>query len=210
MKKIAIIGASGHGKVVADLAQMCGYQVFFFDDSFPNLKQIAHWSVIGSFSDLLNQNQNQDQNHVFEFAVVAIGDNKTRSKLSEQLSEVGFSLATLIHHSAVVSQYAVVESGSVVFANAVINAFAKIGKNCIINTGAIVEHDCIIKDAVHLSPNVALAGNTKVGISTWLGIGSVTKQGVEIGDNSTIGANSTVLNNIPSNVTAVGSPATVK
>ncbi len=40
MKKIAIIGASGHGKVVADLAQMCGYQVFFFDDSFPNLIKI--------------------------------------------------------------------------------------------------------------------------------------------------------------------------
>jgi len=214
MKKIAIVGASGHGRVVADLAEMCGYQVFFFDDSFPNLKQIAHWSVIGSFSDLLNQNQNQNQGQnqklAFDYAIVAIGDNETRSKLSVQLRALDFILPALIHPSAVVSQYAVVESGSVIFANAIINAFAKIGSDCIINTGTIVEHDCIIDNAVHLSPNVALAGATKVGTATWLGIGSVTKQGVEIGSHSIIGANSTVLTNISANVTAVGSPATVK
>lgn len=204
MKKIAIIGASGHGKVVADLAEIIGYTVGFFDDAFPQLQQIEHWPVRGTFTDLLTQ---QD---CYQYAIVAIGHNETRAKLSEQLTELHFSLPTLIHPTAVVSQYASINSGNVIFANAVINAFAQIGKNCIINTGAVVEHDCKIADGVHLSPNVALAGCAIIGAYTWLGIGSVTKQGVEIGSHSIIGANSTVLTNIPSNVTAVGSPAVVK
>jgi len=204
MKTLAIVGASGHGKVVADLAELCGFNVTFFDDAFPQLKQVEHWPVKGSFTDLLTQ---QD---CYQYAIVAIGNNAIRSKLSEQLIESGFNLPVLIHPSAIVSQYAHINEGSVVFANAVINAFAQIGENCIINTGAIIEHDCIIANGVHLSPKVSLAGATKVGAATWLGIGSVTKQGIEIGANSIIGANATVLNNIPSNVTVVGSPAVSK
>ena len=32
MPKLAILGASGHGKVVADIAELNGYDVVFFDD----------------------------------------------------------------------------------------------------------------------------------------------------------------------------------
>ena len=37
MKKIIIIGASGHGKVVADVARLNGYdEIVFLDDSKPH------------------------------------------------------------------------------------------------------------------------------------------------------------------------------
>ncbi len=204
MKKIAVVGASGHGKVIADLAEACGYQVFFFDDAFPEKTHLEHWAVLGSFDDLFAQPD------AFPSVFVAIGNNAIRAKLANQLQAHGFTLPVLIHPSAVISQYASIASGSAVLANVVVNAFAKVAQNCIINTAAVVEHDCILEEAVHLSPNVALAGNTKVNAFSWLGIGSVTKQGVEIGTNTIIGANSTVLENIPANVTAVGSPALIK
>lgn len=204
MKKIAIVGASGHGKVVADLAEILGYDVSFFDDAYPNKKLVEHWSVLGKFKDLLCMNDKYDA------AIVAIGNNQIRMKLSERLTEADFYLPVLIHPSSTVSRYASIDAGTVVFANSVVNAFAKLGKGCIINSSATVEHDCVLGEGVHLSPNVTLAGTTKVGGYSWLGIGSVTKQLVEIGAHTTIGANSTVIHNIPSNVTAIGTPAIIK
>jgi sugar O-acyltransferase (sialic acid O-acetyltransferase NeuD family) len=204
MQRLAIVGASGHGKVVADLAELLGYEVAFYDDAYPKKTNIEHWSVIGTFDELL-KNKNDYKN-----AVVAIGNNSIRAYICHQLINANFNLPLLIHPSAVVSKYAKISSGSVVFASAVVNAFAQVGQNCIINTGAVVEHDCVIDDGVHLSPNVTLAGGTKIGKLSWLGLGSVTKQLIEVGTNTTVGANSTVTKNIPSNVTAFGSPAAIK
>ena len=203
-KKLAIVGASGHGKVVADLAELCGYDVVFFDDAYPEKQKIEHYNIEGSFTDLLKSQ------HKYSKAIVAIGNNKIRLNLSKQLSHNGFALPSLIHPASIVSKYAKVADGSVVFAGSVINAFAQVGENCIINTGAVVEHDCVLGNAVHLSPNVALAGATIIGDSAWIGIGAVTCQLIEIGKNSIVGANSTVINNIPADVTAFGSPAVVK
>jgi sugar O-acyltransferase (sialic acid O-acetyltransferase NeuD family) len=201
VKKIAVFGASGHGKVVAELAEESGYQVVFFDDAYPDKQKIEHWPVVGDFVDLLNSKEN------YKHAVVAIGNNQIRFNLSDKLLNSGFNLPVLIHPNAVVSRYAQIEDGTVVFANAVINAFSKISCYCIINTSAIVEHDCMLGDAVHLSPNVALAGGTKIDKLSWLGLGSVTRQLVRIGSNVIVGANATVVKDIPKNVTVVGTPA---
>lgn len=203
MKKLAIFGASGHGKVVADLAELLDYKVTFFDDAYPDKKSIEHWLIAGNRNDLF------ELSNLYDYAVVAIGNNQIRNTLSITLINEGFKMPTLIHPTSVISKYSNISEGSVIFANVVVNAFAQVGRNCIINTGAIVEHDCVIGLATHLSPNVALAGGTKIGDFSWLGIGSVTKQLVEIGDHTIIGANSTVISIIPSNVTAVGSPAVI-
>jgi sugar O-acyltransferase (sialic acid O-acetyltransferase NeuD family) len=204
VKTLAIIGASGHGKVLADMAELLGYNVTFFDDAYPNKLANEHWPIAGNLTVLL-KNPN-----LYECVVVAIGNNQMRNTLCIKLINDGFKLPTLIHPTSVISKYAKIADGSVFLANSVVNAFAQIGRNCIINTGAIIEHDCVIGEAVHVSPNVALAGGTKVGDLSWLGIGSLTKQLVEICENTIIGANTTVINNIPSNVMAVGTPAVIK
>jgi sugar O-acyltransferase (sialic acid O-acetyltransferase NeuD family) len=201
MNEIAIIGAGGHGKVVADLAEICGYSPVFFDDRYPNKLKHEHWPVVGTFDDILGAQAK------YANVLVAIGDNHKRMKLSKLLNEECFNLPSLIHPSAIISKYANVESGTIILANVIINAFAKIAKNCIINTGVIVEHDCIIGDSVHLSPRVVLAGGTVVGDFTWVGIGSVSRQLAQIGEDSIVGANSTIIKNIPANVTVFGTPA---
>jgi len=201
MNELAIVGASGHGKVVADLAELLGYSVFFFDDAYPSKKSLEHWPIKGTVTDLL-----RSKNKI-PHAIVAIGDNLIRGKLSNKLQTQGFILPKLIHPKATVSQYATIKNGTVVFAHAVVNAFAKVGDFCIINTGAIVEHDCVLENGVHLSPNVSLAGATSIGEFTWVGIGSVSKQLINIGNNTVVGANSTIIKDIPSNVIAFGSPA---
>jgi sugar O-acyltransferase (sialic acid O-acetyltransferase NeuD family) len=203
-KALYIIGASGHGKVIADLAELLGYTVYFYDDAYPKKTQIEHWTIHGTFSDLVQLNL-KDKN-----LVVGIGNNTIRREKILISEKHDFRLPTLIHPSATISRYAKIDDGSVIFAGAIINAFAKIGRGCIINTAAIVDHDCIINDFAHISPNSALAGSVVVGECSWIGIGSQINQLVSIGSSTLIGAGSTVVKDIPDNVTAFGSPALVK
>jgi len=203
MKKVAIVGASGHGKVVADLAELCGYEVVFFDDAYPEKTGIEHWHLAGTFADLIAQRDD------FGFAIVAIGNNRVRVKLARELVTAGIELITLIHPTAVVSRYAAIGRGTVIFANAVVNAFARVGENVIINTSAVVEHDCVVACGGHLSPNAAIAGGVMVEEFSWIGIGAVALQLMRIGCNTVVGANSTVIRDLSEGVTAVGSPAKV-
>ncbi|KAF7779303.1 hypothetical protein PMAN_a0164 [Pseudoalteromonas marina] len=200
VKTLAILGASGHGKVIADIAEQLGFSVSFYDDAFPDKKNIEHWPVIGTFSDLLNVPNNQVS------VAVAIGHNITRKVKIETLDQKGYMLPVLIHPTAVISKYAQIDSGSVIAANAVINTFAEVGRGCIINTSAIIEHDCRIGDFTHICPGTSLAGGVSVGRASWVGIGSKVKQLIHIGDNTLIGAGSLVVKDISSDVTAYGSP----
>ncbi|TMO76926.1 acetyltransferase [Pseudoalteromonas sp. S3776] len=204
-KELAIVGASGHGKVVADIAEQLGFIVKFYDDAYPNKTYIEHWPIDGSCADLIALNKAGNKRNIN--AIVAIGNNQIRQQKVELLKQNSFNLITLIHPTAVISQYATIAQGSVVFAGAIINAFANIGVGCIINTSAIIEHDCAIGDFTHICPNTALAGGVIVGSKSWVGIGSQIKQLIVIGDNCMIGAGSTVVKNLPNNVTAFGSPA---
>jgi len=200
IKTLAIIGASGHGKVIADIAEQLGFSVNFYDDAFPNKKNIEHWPVIGTFSDLLDVPSNQVS------VAVAIGHNITRKVKIETLAKKGYMLPVLIHPTAVISKYAQIDLGSVIAANAVINAFSVVGRGCIINTSAIIEHDCKIDDFTHICPGTSLAGGVNVGQASWIGLGSKVKQLIHIGDNTLIGAGSLVIKDIPSGVIAYGSP----
>ena len=205
-KELAIVGASGHGKVIADIAEQLEYTVNFYDDAYPRKTYIEHWPIQGTCADLIALN---NTNPAFSNTVVAIGNNEIRLQKIELLQKNSFNLITLIHPTAIISPYAAIASGTVVFAGAIINAFAKVGVGCIINTAAVVEHDCIIDDFTHICPNVALAGGVSVGSKSWVGIGSQVKQLITIGDNCLIGAGSAVVKNIPDNVIAFGSPAVV-
>lgn len=207
IKKLAIVGASGHGKVAADIAEQLGFTVSFYDDAYPKKTHIEHWPIKGTCVDLiaLNNSTVTSSNDV----VVAIGNNDIRQQKIKLLQQNGFNLATLTHPTAVISQYSKIAPGTVIFAGAIINAFANIGVGCIINTAAVIEHDCSIGDFSHICPNVVLAGGVSVGTKSWVGIGSQVKQLIAIGDNCLIGAGSTVVKNIPSNITAFGSPAVV-
>lgn len=203
IQSLAILGASGHGKVVADLAELLGYTVTFYDDAYPEKAMLEHWPIAGTFNDLLSLDS--DRLHV----AVAIGHNSIRQGKITTLLDSFFELPTLIHPTSIVSRYANIESGCVILAGSTVNAFATIGKGVIINSGAVIEHDCELADFVHICPNVALAGGVKVGLGAWVGIGSQVRQLVSIGEHSLIGAGSTVIKNISANVVAFGSPAIV-
>ncbi|MGV2989280.1 acetyltransferase [Vibrio sp. E150_011] len=202
MKSCAILGASGHGKVVAEIAELNGYRnISFFDDRWPNLTSVEHWAVSGDTNTLLANVKEYD------ITIVAIGHNTTRCAKQRELSQAGAVFDVIAHPRATLSEHATIGAGSVVMANAVVNPFSCIGASCIINTGSTVDHDCKLAEGVHISPGANLAGGVEVGESSWIGIGSQVNQLVVIGREVIVGSGSTVINNVPSFQTVVGTPA---
>lgn len=198
MKSVIIIGASGHGKVVADIIQKSGDILLGFLDDNPNLtNKFIGFPVLGIVNDYKNYNA--------EF-VIAIGNAEIREKIAKKLSNV--SWYTAIHPTAVISEIDVkIGEGTVIMANVVINSSARIGKHCIINSGAVVEHDNKIEDFVHVSVGAKIAGTVNIGKSSWIGIGAVVSNNLNICSNCIIGAGAVVVKNITKEGKYVGVPA---
>ncbi len=201
IKRLAIIGASGHGKVVADIARASDIiDIVFYDDQYKELKKHYGCRVVGSVEDAL-----VDATKYYDAAVVAIGKSSIRAAVQQRIERLA---PPLIHPTATVSASSKIGAGTVVMPHAVISADVAIGKGVIINSSAIVEHDCKIGDFAHICPNAALAGGVIVGDHSWIGISSSVIQLISIGRNVTVGAGSVVVSNITDGLTVVGSPAT--
>ena len=194
--KLTIIGASGHGKVVADAATHCGYDEIVFLDDDESLSQCGKWPVIGKTSKAA-----KTDNDLF----IAIGNAVTRKQMLEQYADK--HLVTIIHPDAVVAESVYIDVGTVVMPGVVINPDAKIGKGCIINTSSSVDHDCLLEDYVHVSVGAHLSGSVHVGELTWLGAGATVSNNVNICMGCVIGAGAVVIKDITEPGTYVGVPA---
>ena len=195
--RLIIVGAGGHGRVIADNALKNGYsRIEFVDDNMTG--ECMGINIIGTSEDLEKDNDGKTD------FIIGIGDNDFRKMTAEQYN---VNWVSLIHPSAQVASSASVGVGTVVMANAVINACAVVGQHCIVNTGAIVEHDNIVGDYVHLSPNSALGGAVEIGTLTHIGIGATVSNNISICDNCTIGAGAVVVSDIETVGTYIGVPA---
>ncbi len=202
MKRLAIWGASGHGKVIADAAECAGWQeVIFFDDAWPKLASNDPWPIDGDSTALLANLQSYDG------VIVAIGHNPTRLQKLKQLASQGARLVSIVHPTATVSRYVSFGPGTVVMAGAVVHAGTYMGTGCIINTSASVDHDCVLADGVHISPGAHLAGGVTVGETAWVGIGASVRHLIRIGVGAVVGAGAAVVSDVPEQCTMVGVPA---
>ena len=187
MKKLIIIGASGHGKVVADIANKNGYDEICFLDDNGSLIECGGYAVVGKSSQFVVYDSD---------IIVAIGNPTIREKILTEVELAGKHIPTLVHPHASVAENVDIGKGSVVVAGAVINPGTRIGKGCIINTCSSVDHDCRIADYVHISVGAHVAGTVNVGKGTWIGAGANVNNNINICGDRMIGAGAVVLKDI--------------
>jgi len=188
-KNVIIIGASGHGHVIADIVLASGDNlVGFLDDDVAK-------DTLGIVSDYKKYAD-------CEF-IVGVGNTEIR----KNLSLLPLKWHTAIHPSAVISPSSRIGEGTVVMPNAVVNAQSIIGNHCIINSGAIVEHNNIIGNYSHISVGAKLGGTVTLGESVWIGIGAVVSNNLSIDNDVIIGAGSVVVKNILMPGKYIGVPA---
>ena len=194
--KLTIIGASGHGKVIADIARLRGYEEMEFLDDALSLTSCYGISVTGSL-----QKAREIENDLF----IAIGNADIRKKLMETFSEKHFPV--LCHPNAVIGGDVRIGAGTAIMAGTVINPCADIGKGVILNTCSSVDHDCVIHDYVHISVGAHVCGSVEIGEGTWIGAGSTISNNVTICPGCVIGAGAVVVKDIDIPGTYIGVPA---
>lgn len=205
MSSLLIVGAGGHGKVIADSAceLRCWDRIAFVDDKYPALQALLDWPVLG------NINETGEFCNVFPDAIVAIGDNRVRMRIVKRMIGEGFKLPVVIHPRAGVSRFAVLGAGTFVMNQAAVNASATTGKSCIVNTAATVGHDCVLGDFVHVAPGANIGGEAVVGSGSWVGMGAAIIEGVRIGRGVIIGAGAVIVRDVPDCVVVVGVPGNI-
>lgn len=197
--KLKIIGASGHGRVAADIAALMGYDEIEFYDDDPARTSCGGWPVVGPAAQC-----DPMEGEVF----VAIGNPGIRRRLMEAMPAA--RMPVLIHPRAVLARDVRLGRGSVVMAGAVINPGASLGEGVIINTCASVDHDCVLEDYVHVAVGAHLCGADRIGSGTWIGAGATVSNNLSICGGCTVGAGAVVVRSIHRPGVYYGVPAVWK
>ncbi len=172
MKKVIIIGAGGHCKVVIDTLEIINnvekqYEIVGVLDDNESNKDVLGYPILGRLSSL----KNYDEKIAFH---IAIGNNNIREKIYKENCTREF--LRVIHPSATISKYAIIESGSFLGARTVVNPETRIGRGSIINTGSIIEHETWIEEFSHISYGVLIGANCNIKEKSFIDMGEAVKR----------------------------------
>lgn len=208
MNRVIILGAGGHGEVVADLLLQaaeagahCQLLGFLDDNACLVGRRVMGLPVLGLI-DQLNQFEH-------DAVIVAIGDNRTRARIFESLRAKGERFIRAVHPAAVLAREVQLGDGVMICAGVVVNPGSVLGENVILNTACTVDHHCRVGSHAHIGPGVHLGGQVSIGDGALVGIGACVLPQRRVGAWSVIGAGAVVTEDIPAHVTAVGVPARV-
>jgi sugar O-acyltransferase (sialic acid O-acetyltransferase NeuD family) len=206
---IFVIGASGHAKVIIDIVEKQAlWRIAGLIDTYKGPgTQVMGYAVLGSengLADLMAM-------HGVSGAIVAIGDNRIRRQVVERTRPLapGLRFVNAIHPAARIARDVEMGEGVAIMAGVTVNPGTRIGDFCYLNTNASVDHDNVLDPFSCVQPNAATGGNVRLGALSVLAMGATVVQGISIGEDTVIGAGSTVFDDIPGSVVAYGTPCRV-
>jgi sugar O-acyltransferase (sialic acid O-acetyltransferase NeuD family) len=207
-EEFLIFGAGGHARVVIASLFSQGLRLIkiFDDDSAKKNTVLLGCSVFGTRQALVEYQQKNKQARL----IVAIGVDRVRKKIYQELIAQGVEMGQAIHADTSIAPGVILGKGLMIMARAVVNPDAQIGNNVIINTGVIIEHDCMIGNHSHIAPGAVLCGGVKVGGLTLIGAGAVVLPGIQIGHNCVVAAGAVVCEDVADGSTVMGIPAKLK
>ncbi|MGX4803494.1 acetyltransferase [Bradyrhizobium guangdongense] len=204
---VIIIGAGGHGSVIADALLESGIQVLGFTDrdSRRCVDSSLGLGILGADEQVLAGHS--PGSVVVANGVGGVGSNEQRRQVQMRIEQLGWRFATVRHPSAIVSRGATISGGAQLLAGSVIQIGAVVHAGVIVNTRAVIEHHCDIGCFAHIAPGAVVCGEVEIGWGSHIGAGAVVKQGVRLGPNTLVGAGAVVVRHFEGNGTLLGAPA---
>ncbi len=204
-KKLAIIGASELGCLVANHARNCGLDpIGFYDDFLKKSKYDLGLNVIGNLSRI----EADFESKAFDFLFIGIGDGQMKIRkemFNRHKGKIPF--ANIIHPSAVIDSSSKLGEGILILPNCTVDYMTEIKDNVTLHSGCIVSHHTLIGNHNFCAPGVHFSGLIKTGECNFFGTGSVIKDCISIENDNIIGAGAVVIRDMKSNSVVVGSPA---
>jgi sugar O-acyltransferase (sialic acid O-acetyltransferase NeuD family) len=205
-RKLLIIGAGRHGRVVADTALAAGSEIAgFLDDTRPAGSEVEGVAVLGGFA------RRTEPALLAEVAViVALGDNAARLRLADEVEGAGGVLATVVARSCDVAPSARIGPGVFIGSFGRVRPGARIGRCALIESHCGIGTDALVGAGAFLGPGVQTTGGTALDAAAFVGAGAMIIEEARVGAHSVVGANSTVREDVPAGVMVMGSPATIR
>lgn len=192
---VIIVGAGGHGAVVADALLCAGVQVLGFTDADPRRKGelVCGLPVLGDDRLVLGRFSKSAVRLVN--GIGGVRGESLRRDVQRFLEAQGWRFADVRHPTATVSRFAALAEGVQLLAGCVVQANAKVARGCIVNTAAVVEHDVCLGEYVHVAPRAVVCGAVRVGAGSYVGAGAVLRQGVRLDEGTIVGAGAVLIRN---------------
>lgn len=213
MKNIIVIGADVSGMniftVIQDTNRISSKWkvVAYLDEYKKHDGTLFDIPIFNTFEDVISKTGIIKE----ETCVIsAIGSSRNRLRLMKQAKSEGFKLASIIHPSANISDYAKIEEGCIICQFASVHPFAHVKRMSYIHTAVVIGPKVTVGEAVTVNALCAISANSRIGDYCYVGVGTKIIQEINIGKNTTLGAGSVVIGDIPDNCLAVGVPAKVK
>lgn len=175
MRRLLIIGAGGHGKVVAETAELEGKwdEIAFLDDRGVTALSYRIIGKLNEYERFVGE---------YEYAIVCLGDNEKRLELIHKILKAGYKVPVIVHPKAWVSKYSEIGAGCVILAGAVVNTGARIGRGCIVNINSCIDHDSTVSDGVHVCSGAVVRSMCRIGSLSYIGAGATVKSGTVLQD----------------------------
>jgi len=208
VRRVVIIGAGGHGRVVREIVALQAHLEVsaFYDDDQQKWGRVIDGTPVLGHTDCLREGKRPA-----DAVVIAVGgtDNRPRAELFNEMAQLGYEMVSVVHPHSCVSESVTIGRGFVGMAGIIVNPGAEIGDDVCINTGASVDHDCRLGHHCSIFPNASVAGGVTIGPFACIGQNASVNQYLSIGAFSVVGAGAVVTKDLPDHVVAVGVPARV-
>lgn len=206
-KKLIIVGAGGAGREIAQIAfdissnnKTDWIPYGFLDDSeLLTGTNVMKLPVLGKIKNWIPSDD--------EIFICGIAKLSIRKGVILSLLEKGAKFTSLIHPTALISDYAEFDEGTVIYPYTIVSTDAKIGKHVIINMHNAIGHDAKIGDFSVLSSFCDVTGFVSIGESVFMGSHVTVAPNLKIGNNANIGIGSVVVNSVKEGKSVFGNPA---
>jgi sugar O-acyltransferase (sialic acid O-acetyltransferase NeuD family) len=201
---LVLIGAGGHGWVLAALLRAAGRSVLGVCDPKLVAHAVSRWEDLDVLGDDSALNLLPPDRVALVLGVGQLATGTLRQQIYASLRARGYGFPALVHPSAWVAPGVVLGEGVQVMAGAVIQPGCEIGENSIVNTRAGVDHDCRIGRNVHVAPGATLCGTVTVEDGAFIGAGATVIQGLNVGACAVVGAGVTLVRSLTAATTILG------
>lgn len=205
-KNLYIIGAGSVGGHVAlnieEYSDDYAIQGFFDDDPEKVGTEQFGFKVLGPVDQALELRQ--------EALVIGIAFPSVKRQIVEKLSmNPSLVYPSLVHKKAWISKDVKVGQGCIIYPGTAINYGSDIKDFVVINMNCSLGHHTEVGRYSSFAPGVNTGGHSTVEEAVDVGIGVSTLQDVRVGDDSTVGGQSMIVQDVIPESTVAGVPAKV-